>query len=78
MHVQQADWTDPQAPKGKKKVFEVCARFAWTCGDGYCDVDEDCATCEPDCACHGDNLCVAAVDASESARCCEYGQCEDD
>ncbi|HKX13286.1 MAG TPA: hypothetical protein VJP40_09050, partial [bacterium] len=78
MHVQRADWTDPLAPQGKKKVFEVCARFAWTCGDGYCDVDEDCSTCTSDCACHGDNLCVTALDASESARCCEDGVCEDD
>ncbi len=76
MYVEKADWTDPFAPKGKKKVFNVCARFAWTCGDGFCDVDEDCANCNADCACRGDNICMESAALNEAALCCENGICD--
>jgi hypothetical protein len=49
MRVEEAHWKDRDAPGGKTKVYNVCARFAWTCGDGVCDLDEDCTSCAEDC-----------------------------
>lgn len=77
MRVQHAGWRDLGSPKSKE-VYEVCARFDWTCNDGFCDADEDCENCAADCACHGDNLCVPAASPDGGARCCEFGQCDDD
>jgi hypothetical protein len=76
MRVEYAGWKDKDAPGGKAKVYSVCARFGWSCGDGICDLDEDCASCVADCGCHGDNLCVAGGDG-EKPRCCEEGVCDD-
>lgn len=85
LRVQFAGWVDPSAPNEvstypesvlDNKVYEVCAHVAWTCGDGYCDSDEDCASCAADCACHKNSSCVAATAPGESARCCKSGKCE--
>jgi hypothetical protein len=52
----EAGWNDPHAPHDlddpsgdDKVVLDVYARMAWTCGDGICDTDETCATCDDCC-----------------------------
>lgn len=54
LQVVDADWNDPHAPvsaapgANDKHVFNVYYRAAWTCGDGFCDVDEA-GSCASDC-----------------------------
>jgi hypothetical protein len=96
MLVQDAGWSDPAAPvitvpycgestvrttEAQQEVQKLCARFAWTCGDGFCDADEDCASCPADCAppvtsCPADyqcgsidNGCGGTVDCSGGQTC---------
>jgi hypothetical protein len=63
--------TDPLAPGGPAEIVNVCARYKWRCGDGVCDIDEDCDNCSKDCGCDEDQVCVSGP---ERARCRHEGE----
>jgi hypothetical protein len=73
LRTQYAHRKDELAPGGKAKVYTICARYAWTCGDGVCDIDEDCGSCEADCGCHDDQVCIPDAAKDGRARCGDPG-----
>jgi hypothetical protein len=52
--------SDPLALGDDKTVYDARARYAWTCGDGFCDLDETCSSCEADCGCAAPDTCGGA------------------
>ena len=65
---------DELAPGGTEKIWKVCARYNWRCGDNVCDVDEDCDNCESDCGCTDEQVCFIGDEGA--ARCRDVHESE--
>ncbi len=75
-----SDVTTPPGDETPENCPQDCPPSSATCGNGYCDPSEDCATCPCDCSCAEDSGCFAAAGGGGECRTrelsCGDGSCE--
>jgi hypothetical protein len=66
---------DDPCPPGQGCRDGACVDAPATCGNGDCDLDEDCSICEEDCACSLEATCIDGTCIGDEPECGD-GECE--